>query len=156
MTEDRSALSNQAAGSQSVAAAPVQPSTNPVSRFVEWIKPYKELATIGGGIVVLLSGSVSWAVSRFATVEQLSSLECRMSINITIQALPIQSSMLSMKIEGKWAQIAGLSRDNSPENQTKIAQLREDLKDFSDERKKIDNQFQQEISSAPVKCASRK
>jgi len=131
-------------------------SANPIVGFVNWIKPYKELAVIISSAVILLSGSVSWAVSRFATVEQLSNLECRMSINITIQALPIQASMLSMKIEGKWAQIAALSRDITPEVQTRIEQHKQDLKDLSDERKKIETTFQQEINTAPVKCASKR
>src|SRR5690242_9722595 len=72
-------------------------SNNPVVQFVEWIRPYKEIAILIGTASACISGAVSWAVTHFATLEELSNLECRMSVNVNIQALPIRSSVLSVK-----------------------------------------------------------
>jgi hypothetical protein len=146
----------EARSASSPASAQNVSTQNVIVRFVDWIKPYKEFAVIAAAGIAFLSGGVSWAVSHFATVEQLSHLECRMSVNISIQSLPIQSSMTSMKIEGKWSQIAYLSRENTPDSQVKQEQLRLEIKDLGDERKRIDAAFQQEVAAAPIKCARTK
>jgi hypothetical protein len=155
MTESPAAAPNESAPPQRDTGLERGTPINSIARFVDWIKPYKELTAILGSAIVLLSGSVSWAVSRFATVEQLSSLECRISLNINIQALPLQASMLSMKIEGRWALIVSLSKENTADSLIRVDQLKQDLKDLSEERKRIETTFQQEVSAAPVKCAKK-
>src|SRR3954447_1601176 len=78
---------------------PTSSSTGQISKFVEWIKPYKELVALLGAAVMALSGGVSFAVSHFATVEQLSSLECRMSVSTSTQWLPMKINVLAVQIE---------------------------------------------------------
>src|SRR5262245_51830810 len=142
-------------GENMEASAPNSLRKNVIVRFVDWIKPYKEFVAIAGSAVILLSGGVSWAVSRFATVDQLSNLECRILINISTESLPIVSKMLNMKIESKWAQIANLPKDNTPELEAKKEQMKQDIKDLSDERRKVDAALEQEIRGAPVKCVKK-
>ena len=123
-----------------------------VARLVDRIKPYKELAAAGVGVIAMLSGAVSWAVAHFATQEELKRLECTSEVNLATRALPLFSAVLSVKIETKWAQLAETRKTSSPEAEIRGRQLEADIRDLSDERKATDLKYQLAVETAPVKC----
>lgn len=48
-----------------------------LSKFVEWVNPYKEVAVLFVAAFAAISASVAWAVSYFATQAALAELECQ-------------------------------------------------------------------------------
>jgi hypothetical protein len=76
-------------GSENLAKAADRPARlgEQLSRFVDWVKPYKEIAALLVGLFTAISVGISWTVSHFATRTALSDLECRISHDNGTRAL---------------------------------------------------------------------
>jgi hypothetical protein len=65
-----------------------------ISSFLGYIKPYRELMALLIGVVVAISGSISWAVSHFATAAQLQNLDCTTDSRINRGQLAVSDAIL--------------------------------------------------------------
>ena len=107
----------------------------PVIRLAERVRPYNEIIAAAAGAVAILSAGISWGVAHFATVEELKRLECTSEVNLITKSLPLYSSVLTVKIDFKWSQLAEAKRNRTAEGELKVKQLENDIKDLSDEGK---------------------
>jgi hypothetical protein len=95
-----------------------------LSTFVEWIRPYKEIATLLVALFAIISGGLAWTVSHFATRAALSDLECRINHDKKTKALADAAAALSASTELRYSQIRVLSaQPQSPTTAALISQL---------------------------------
>ena len=126
----------EAVGGVSVAAAAgrtarARPPGVYIAGFLKAIKPYRDLLALITGVIVAVSGSVSWVVSNFATQAQLQNLECRTTNDIRADGLNVQLGLLSADLERANARLAALNgiAVRSPSEIVETAALSNEIRD---------------------------
>ena len=80
-----------------------------LSKIVEGIKPYKEIAVLLIGLFSAISAGIAWTVSHFATAAALSELECRISHDNGVKALADGAAATDAATELRHAQMRVLT-----------------------------------------------
>jgi hypothetical protein len=72
-----------------------------LSTFVEWVKPYKEIAVLLVGLFSAISVGIAWTVNHFATQNALSDLECRIRLAMTTASKrwPMERQRLRLQLD---------------------------------------------------------
>jgi hypothetical protein len=166
MTEER--LSNERLNESRVVSA-VKTIGIRFSKFIEVMKPYKEMAALVVAVILGLSAAVSWAVAHFATQSQLSRLECKFSLDLGKQARKMHERVYDEAIATRESQIAQLSKQGtagkgaSPSDQaalnTSLLSIFETINFLADETKQLKAQkkleiekFDSDASEVTAKC----
>jgi hypothetical protein len=64
-----------------------------ISRFIELLRPYRDLLALLIGVVISISAVTSWITTYFATRSQVSHLECRTKDYIYSATKPLKSNL---------------------------------------------------------------
>jgi hypothetical protein len=95
-----------------------------LSTFIEWLKPYKEIAILLVGLFSAISAGIAWTVSHFATQSALSSLECRISHDNGTKAMADGAAATDTAVGLRHAEVRVLAaQPPSPTNSALTNQL---------------------------------
>jgi len=121
-----------------------------LSRFVEWVKPYKEIATLLVGAFVAVSAGIAWTISHFATRAALDDLQCQIEHDKGTKAIAESAAAAAAAAGMRHAQIEVLSAQAPSQSTTALTtQWSKEAKNIYDthaakvaeDTKKIDTAF---------------
>jgi hypothetical protein len=142
-------------GSENLAKAANRPARlgEQLSTFLEWLKPYKEIAILLVGLFSAISAGIAWTVSRFATQSALSSLECRISHDNGTKALADGAAATDTAVGLRHAEVRVLlTEQQSPTNSAIINQLLADADAINSAYAKDAAKSAQKINDAFAAC----
>src|SRR5262245_60065372 len=97
-----------------------------ISRFLDAIKPYRDLLALLLGMAVAVSAAISWTTAYFATRLPLINSECRMNDKLFNAMRPVRTAIGLLPADWAKREIERLAqeKDSGP----KILKLLEDIK----------------------------
>jgi hypothetical protein len=124
-----------------------------LSTFIEWLKPYREIAILLVGLFSAISAGIAWTVSHFATQFALSNLECRISHDNGTKALADGAAATDAAVGLRHAEVRVLvAEPPSPTNSALTNQLLAEADAISSAYAKDAAQSAQKINDAFAAC----
>jgi hypothetical protein len=101
-----------------------------ISDFLEWIKPYREIFLLGVALLAGISGAVGWVAAHFATREQLSYLDCRVTNRLHTQLIGRKRDLIAAGLEWRMSQIRQMTVEEQRPAGPTLARLQQEIGDL--------------------------
>lgn len=117
---------------------------------------------MGAAVMTTLAGAMTWSANyigdHVATKEEVSSLDCLMNSNLSLQLLPTQIQVIELRIEGRRLEQSRLrARDVKDEDINRmIIRLEGELVNLETELKRASENYDAELAKARrEECAKK-
>jgi hypothetical protein len=123
-----------------------------LSKFVDRIKPYRELLAVIIALSAAISGGISWAITYFATRADIAQLECKLLDQIEAKVGPVRTGVGMAQARWRRAQADHLLDQQSSENRNLIRSLLQEADKLQAEQEQRDTDALKEFRTIVARC----
>jgi hypothetical protein len=123
-----------------------------LSKFLDRIKPYREILAVIVALSAAISGGISWAITYFATRADIAQLECKLLDQIEAKVGPVRTGVGMAQARWRRAQADHLLDQQSAENRNLIKSLLKEADELQAEQEKRDIDALKEFRAIVARC----